>query len=134
MRSMVVPVTLLALILMTAGASGADEPGWTIFPSSDRGKVKEYLPTFEKHFKAKDAALTGSCGLGADFFNERKCSTFEGTGPIWATRPQWPKDAADFELAFDYKWVQAEPLAKFADFPDMTVGLRLNPANSKDSL
>lgn len=99
---------------------------WKLYPSADRGEVPAYTPTFDKHFKLKDGILTGTTGLGAAFYEEHKSSTFEGIGNLWATNSSWPTDLQDFELTFDYKWFQEEPMKKFGDFPDMSIGVRLN--------
>ena len=99
---------------------------WELYPSTDRGKVATYKPTFNKHFKVKDGVLIGTTGLGAEFYEDHKLRTFEGIGNVWATNVSWPSDLQDFELTFDYKWFQEEPMKKFGDFPDMRVGVRLN--------
>lgn len=121
------PVFIVAFLLQTVSAGEMPSKGeWKIFPTTDRGHVKEYIPTFEKHFKVESGVLKGSCGLGAEFYKKYKCGTFRGVGNIWATDASWPTDLKDFELTFDYKWFQDEPMKKFGDFPDMNVGIRLN--------
>ncbi len=118
--------TLLSLGLGLLAQGVMAQQTWSLYPCAEPGQIADYVPTFEKHFKVEDGVLTASANLGAAFFEQHKCSTFQGAGPIWVTRADWPREAANFELTFDYKWFQAEPMAKFGDFPEMTVGLRLN--------
>jgi len=68
--------TTALVMLLTVSIVRADE--WKIYPSADtvRKVVKDYAPTFEKHFRVADGVLTGKCGLGDDFFKEHKVTTF----------------------------------------------------------
>jgi hypothetical protein len=113
-------------MLMLAVSAAAGET-WSLYPCAYKPDAKDYAPTFDKHFKVVDGVLTGNCGMPDEFYKAmEKHNVFVGTGPLWATQESWPKDAANFELVFDYKWFQEEPMAKFGDFPDLHVGFRLN--------
>ena len=128
MLRMILPVTLPLCLHAAAMAAEGTGGTWKVHPTVDRGQVKEYTPTFEKHFKVEGGILRGTCGLGPEIYAKHRCTSFKGVGNIWATNAAWPADLADFELTFDYKWFQEEPMKKFGDFPDMNVGLRLNAA------
>jgi len=119
-----------ALCLLLVAANVCAQDGWTLYPSTNtvRKVVKDYTPTFEKHFKVEDGVLKGTCGLGKAFYEEHKVKTFAGVGQIWATNAAWPTDASDFEFTCEYKWFQEEPMKKFGDFPDLNLGFRLSKA------
>ncbi|MCW8131694.1 MAG: hypothetical protein KIS92_15215 [Planctomycetota bacterium] len=106
----------------------ASDAGWSLAPAADHGYAKEpYAPAFEKHFKLENGVLRGTAGLGDEFYKEMEAhNVFVGPGVVWASKTDWPKDAANFELVFDYKWFQEEPMTKFGDFPDLRVGFRLD--------
>lgn len=120
--------TFMAMFVLVTGALAAADAEWLVHPSSDKGIAKEpYAPAFEKHFKFESGVLRATSGLGETFFKSMENSSiFTGTGPLWVTRSEWPRDAANFELVVDYKWFQEEPMTKFGDFPDMHIGFRLD--------
>ena len=103
------------------------EEAWKLFPSADKGTFKDFTPVFEKHFKIESGVLRATCGLGDEFYKKLDANNvFAGPGIIWATNSAWPQDAENFEVVFDYKWFQDEPMKNFGDFPDMHAGFRIN--------
>lgn len=105
----------------------AGEDAWAIFPSVDKGVIKDYTPVFEKHFKLDNGVLCATAGLGGEFYKKPEASSvMAGPGVIWVTNSAWPQDAENFEVVFDYKWFQDEPMKNYGDFPDMHAGFRIN--------
>ncbi|MCZ7644634.1 MAG: hypothetical protein M5U26_05000 [Planctomycetota bacterium] len=114
-----------AFVLLAASLASAGE--WKVHPAAEGAEADGYKPPIEKHFKLAEGVLTATCGLGEDFYkNMEKHNVFVGAGIIWATDAAWPADLEHFELVFDYKWFQDEPMKKYGDFPDMHLGFRLD--------
>ena len=113
----------IVLLALTTGAPAGET--WRLYPSVGAGarrKITDYQPTFAKHFTIADGVLTGKCFLGRETYTKAKCRAFEGIGRVWATRADWPADAGDFEMTFDYRWYWKEPPPRqFGDFPDLNV-------------
>jgi hypothetical protein len=94
----------------------------------DKGIDPDYAPSLDRHFAVENGILTARCGLEESFFAKLpKGGVSIGTGPLWVTRQDWSTTNSDFELLFDYKWFQEEPMKNYGDFPDLHVGFRLNP-------
>lgn len=126
MQHLRLPTLVTLAWFATVSAVFAQQGPWKLYPSPARGEVAGYCAEFDKHFQLIDGVLTGRCGLGPDFFaNVKEGGVFASVGMIWATDESWPKTIGDFELTFDYKWFQDEPMKKYGDFPDLHVGFRL---------
>jgi len=115
-----------AAVLAVSCPVRAQEAVWKLVPTvdMDQKSVKDYEPTFEKHFKVEGDTLVGVQQIGKEFFEQRRVDTLAGVGTIWATRADWPADLSDFEMTFEYKWEM--PGKNFGDCPFLKAGFRLD--------